>query len=103
STCPPPCIRANASAIWLRFEFSTQMKRTRFGCPGLVMPLDPSTLFGFRGIHSGYRRFRVFACPREPLDLHAIEPGERGTAPDSASGAVPTAHPRCGSTASGAV
>src|SRR5215468_11003033 len=30
STFPAPCIRANASAIWLRFEFSTQTKMTRF-------------------------------------------------------------------------
>src|SRR5215831_18231096 len=30
STFPPPCMRANASAIWLRFEFSTHTKTTRF-------------------------------------------------------------------------
>src|SRR3546814_3882806 len=30
STCAPPCMRAKASAIWLRLEFSMQTKRTRF-------------------------------------------------------------------------
>src|SRR5215203_1466346 len=30
STFPPPCIRANASAIWLRQEFSTHTNKTRF-------------------------------------------------------------------------
>src|SRR5947207_2921863 len=30
STLPAPWTRANASAIWLRFEFSTQTKSTRF-------------------------------------------------------------------------
>src|SRR5690349_9110456 len=30
STASPPCMRANASAIWLRFAFSTHTNRTRF-------------------------------------------------------------------------
>src|SRR5687768_1333532 len=30
SIVSPPSIRANASAIWLRLEFSTQTNRTRF-------------------------------------------------------------------------
>src|SRR5690606_26728286 len=30
STASPPCMRANASAIWLRLAFSTHTKRTRF-------------------------------------------------------------------------
>src|SRR5687768_25729 len=30
STASPPWMRAKASAIWLRLEFSTQTKRTRF-------------------------------------------------------------------------
>src|SRR5678815_1462103 len=30
STSGPPSIRAKASAIWLRLEFSTQTNRTRF-------------------------------------------------------------------------
>src|SRR3989344_7202087 len=30
STCGPPSILANASAIWLRFEFSTHTNSTRF-------------------------------------------------------------------------
>src|SRR2546428_1303126 len=30
SIAPAPCIRANASAIWLRHEFSTHTNSTRF-------------------------------------------------------------------------
>jgi len=30
STASPPCIRANASAIWLRQEFSTQTNKSLF-------------------------------------------------------------------------
>src|ERR1051326_6207625 len=42
STRSPPWIWANASAIWLRFEFSTQTKITRFGIMRLAVP-DGST------------------------------------------------------------
>src|SRR5688572_27552675 len=40
STLSPPWIWAKASAIWLRFEFSTQTNSTRFlAVMGLVGPL----------------------------------------------------------------
>src|SRR6266536_2098412 len=94
STQPAPYMRAKASAIWLRLQFSTQMNKTRFGrwgCPGSVMPLDPSTPFGLRGVLTVNRRFRVLGCPSEPLDLDAIEPREHGTAADPPSGDVPAA------------
>src|SRR5690606_24044683 len=36
STPSPPWMRANASAIWLRFEFSTHTKSTRFLAPTTI-------------------------------------------------------------------
>ena len=36
STDAPPCMRAKASAIWLRLEFSTQTNSTRFMVSGLA-------------------------------------------------------------------
>src|SRR5690606_30350347 len=55
STPSPPWMRANASAIWLRFEFSTHTKSTRFLAPATISAatrLRRATgraLVGFRG------------------------------------------------------
>src|SRR5437870_3912313 len=91
STQPSPHMRANASAIWLRLQFSLQTKRTRFGCPELVMSLDPSTLFGLGGIHSVNGGLRAIGCPGEPPHLPALEPAEHPPSPDPPSGDVSAA------------
>src|SRR5438128_2069367 len=45
STPPAPCMRAKASAIWLRLLFSMQTKRMR-----LVIEMVLQTLFGARSL-----------------------------------------------------
>src|SRR5207249_7301284 len=84
STRSPPYIRANASAIWLRLQFSLQTKRTHTGRSRSIAPLPLRQtclgavrflVFDFQGLRWGTKG--VFIIPHQlcqPGSVNSLRP-----------------------------